>query len=61
MINKQKRECELCGKIRHCSFCRCDACRNVIYDNTPDNPRSRGRWLCKECIKTGGESEEAGT
>jgi len=49
------KECELCGKVSKVYFCKCDACRNVIYDNTPDNPKQRGRWLCEECLKMGGK------
>jgi len=57
MVTRKHKECELCGKILPCSFCRCDACRNMIYDNTEasEDYYREGRWLCKECIKMGGE------
>ena len=57
MVTRKHKECELCGKILPCSFCRCEACRNMIYDNTEasEDYYREGRWLCKECIKMGGE------
>ena len=55
MVTRKHKECELCGKIARAWFCKCDACRNVIYDNTEDSPERAGRWLCKKCLKMDGE------
>jgi len=53
MIKRKQKECELCGKITEVWFCKCDACQNIIYDNTYESPKRRGRWLCKDCLEVG--------
>ena len=54
-----KTNCEICGVDTACEFCQCESCRDVenaaILEEGEEQPDEIGRWLCKECIKIGGE------
>ncbi len=55
-----KTNCGICGEDKQCTLCECESCRYDVTSeaelNNEEPPKEPvGRWLCKNCIKMGGE------